>query len=59
MITLGPNINRSGIVRAAEYQLRRPIISAAYVTDVGFTPNERLRAAEVAQLQLLIHGIDE
>jgi hypothetical protein len=56
---LGPNINRRGIIGAPEYQLRRPVIPAADVADVRLPPDEGLRASEVAQLQLLILGIDE
>jgi len=56
---LAPNVNRRRVVRAPENKLRRAVVPAANIRHVGLSLNEGLGAAEVAQLELVVAGIEE
>mmetsp|Transcript_11405 Transcript_11405/g.26005 ORF Transcript_11405/g.26005 Transcript_11405/m.26005 type:complete len:269 (+) Transcript_11405:215-1021(+) len=56
---LAPDVDARGVVGAAEDELGRPVVPAADVADVGLAPDEGLGAPEVAELELLVLGVDE
>ena len=55
----GPHVDVRAVVRVAEDQLRRAIITRANVRNVGLTLNKLLCAAEVAQFQDVRIGVHE
>mmetsp|Transcript_12686 Transcript_12686/g.54479 ORF Transcript_12686/g.54479 Transcript_12686/m.54479 type:complete len:328 (-) Transcript_12686:173-1156(-) len=49
----GPYVDGGGVLRGAEDELGGAVVSRADVGDVGLRPDENLRAAKVAELELV------